>query len=197
MDDIDKVLQTLRTVESNDDYRYQRPVDVGGVPDRKIGAYGILASKWAQLADAAGIRGASWNDRGAQDYIARLKLTQDYQSLGDWNLAAISFRFGAKVAMALRERKLSEPASIEMAGAPEIADYMRRLKESRPSPELPVTGKLTTGKTPQPETANPTKMRADDILRKHLYLMRDSQKKMQESASAIADTPPVESGGPL
>jgi hypothetical protein len=195
MDDIEKVLQSLRTVESNDDYRYQRPVDVDGVPDRKIGAYGILASKWAQLAEASGIRGATWNDRMAQDHIARWKVTQDYQRLGDWNLTAIGFRFGMKAAMGLLERKATEPATIEGLGVPEIAEYMRRFKEARPSPELPVTGRIKTGASPS-EAPDPDSTRADNILRKHLYTMRDSQRKMNESVSATADVLPVDSGGP-
>ena len=92
MEDVNAVAAAIRVVESNDDYRYQAATDISGTRTRKLGAYGIVQDRWEALASAAGIAGATWNDRGAQDYIARQSLQRNYEQLGDWTMAAVANR---------------------------------------------------------------------------------------------------------
>jgi hypothetical protein len=191
MEDVDQIAAAIRKVESADDYRHQVVADIGGKPVRKIGAYGIRQDRWVELTQAAALAGADWNDRAAQDAIARRKLMHDYEQLGDWALVGVAFRFGLNAAVALRDAGYTNPGSIEKAGYPEIATYMRALKDGQPMPDQPVTGKLNT-KTTTADAPNPTATRAQDIVRRQLYALRNRQRKAQPPVdeSAIADTQP-------
>ena len=173
MNNVEETAASVRMVESDDDYRYQQDVSVGGENGQRLGAYGILASRWNELADAAGIGGATWTDRGAQDRIAREKLTRSYEALGDWTMAAVSFRYGLNIAQALTDRGATDPVSVAHAGYEDIANYMRALRDGIPQPESPVTGTLQSTKT---QKTNPKRKRADDIIRKQLVGLRNAQR---------------------
>ena len=173
MNNVEETAASVRMVETDDDYRYQQDVSVGGEAEQRLGAYGILASRWGELADAAGIGGATWNDRGAQDRIAREKLNRSYEVLGDWTMAAVSFRYGLNIAQALTDRGATDPVSVEQAGHKDIANYMRALRDGIPQPESPVTGTLQSTKT---QKTNPKRKRADDIIRKQLVGLRNAQR---------------------
>ncbi len=177
MNTLEEAAQAIRIVESDDDYRYQQAVSIGGTSTRRLGAYGIVSDRWEALAQAAGIPGADWNDRAAQDYIARKKLQNSYERYGDWDVAAISFRFGDKAAAALSERGMTDPASIEAAGYKDIANYLRNIKKSTPMTDQSVSGSIGQPGTTQQKT-NPTRRRADEIVRNQLVAMRNAGRKV-------------------
>ncbi len=69
-----------------------------------IGAYGIPAAQWANWASAAGFPGASWKDPRAQDAVARWAAQNLYNSLGDWGLVSIAWRYGTQEAFRFKNK---------------------------------------------------------------------------------------------
>jgi hypothetical protein len=188
MNTIEEALQALRVVESNGTYTRQQRVRVGGSEDTKLGAYGILKSKWQALAAASGYAGANWRDPQAQDSIARKKLERDYEELGSWDMAALAFRYGTQAARALSNVGYIEPKSVEDAGYPKMGAYMRALREQSPQPNMSVEGQLNSPSGKVTRSASPSDKRSEDIIRQHLRSLLNAQ----QSASAIADTDEVE-----
>ncbi len=179
MRDINETAQAIRMAESEDNYQYQQSVDIAGTPSFRLGAYGIIDSRWEQLAEAAGIKGADWNDRKAQDLVARRKLQDGYNKFGDWSMAAVSFRFGDNAANALTERGMTDPGAIEAAGYKDIANYLRSVRQGQPMPEHPVSGQLRAQGGTQQKTS-PTRRRADEIIRKQLISMSKAERKVTD-----------------
>ena len=166
MADIDVVAQALRVAESDDDYRRQQLVSVGGERYRKVGAYGILDKRWTELAEAAGYAGADWRDPTAQDNIAKQKLRQDYETFGSWEAAVVAFRFGAQAAKAHVE-------SVDHPARAEVDSYLSNVKRRMGNEDRKVIGKVVTS---EPEK-NPNLSRAQKIVRDKLVMMRDMQQR--------------------
>lgn len=188
MQTIEEAMEAVRTVESDRDYTRQQMVSVAGSTDTKLGAYGILKSKWAQLAADSGYAGADWHDPKAQDVIAREKLQRDYEQLGSWEMAALAFRYGTQAARALSKAGYIEPKSIEDAGYKNMGKYVRALRAQQPQTDAPVEGRLVEPVKKSAISASPTNNRAEDIIRQQLRAMHNAQKK--QSTSVITDTNP-------
>jgi len=66
---------------------------VGDVP--LLGPYGIRADEWVGLTEQAGIPGAKWQDRTAQEAVMRYKFTQLYNQYGGkWDGVAVAWKAG-------------------------------------------------------------------------------------------------------
>jgi len=174
MEDLEAVAARIRAIESEDDYRYQQAFTSRDGNDYKVGAYGMRLSAFKQLADAAGIPQARWQDKGAQDYVAKEKLRRDYERLGSWDMAVVAFRFGTRAAEALTQRGYTTPEGIEAAGQKEIAEYLRGAKANEAQKRRKVTGR--TGARTATKT-NPKGTRAQEVVRKQLYGLRNQQRR--------------------
>jgi len=69
-----------------------------------IVAYGVPAAQWGNWASAAGFPGASWKDPRAQDAVARWAAQNLYNSLGDWGLVSIAWRYGTQEAFRFKNK---------------------------------------------------------------------------------------------
>jgi hypothetical protein len=174
MENIDQALSSLRLMESNGNYHKQQSVRVDGVMDRKVGAYGIMESRWSTLTSDLGYTGARWQDRKMQDIVAREKLERDYRTLGSWELAVVSFRYGMPMARGMMDNSLTEPRDIELAGYPKVASYMRDVRRYQKN-EHPVEGKLPQSGIPE-DRPNPTLKRSEDVIRRRLVSMRNAER---------------------
>jgi len=189
MNTVEDALNAIRVVESNSDYQLQQEVKVGETRDRKVGAYGILQSKWGQFASAMGYTGANWRDPAMQDRMARSKLERDYEELGDWNLAVVSFRFGLGAARSMKDANYFRAADVENAGQEQIGQYMRDIQNTVPKTERAV---MAPPPSSQPAAKDPALRRSEDIVRRHLYGLRNQQRMDTEVVEEEEDTPAVE-----
>lgn len=178
MNDIDAAASGIRAVESRGDYRYQQDFTADGARDRKVGAYGIVQSKWPTLTESLGYRGAQWQDPKMQDVIAKEALKRHYEQLGSWELAVVAFRFGSPVAQFLKESGYTEPESMESSGYGNVANYVRSVRRSETRIEQPVEGRL---KPPEQDpTKSPQLDRAQSIIRDRLVGMRNANRNAKE-----------------
>lgn len=194
MNNIDEALLALRTVESDNNYNRQQRVRVGGSEDTKLGAYGILKSKWGRLTEVNGYAGADWRDPRAQESVVRAKLQRDYEELGSWSMAALAFRYGTQAARALSDAGYLEPKAIEEAGQVKMGEYMRSLRDVTPNTEMQVQGQLTQDTSGEAKNASPTNKRAEDIVRQQLRALHNAQKRNPSPIGDTVDEPeaPVE-----
>jgi hypothetical protein len=195
IDNITNAAAAIRSVESSGDYQRQQRVRVNGQVDNKVGAYGLLESRFRTLATDLGYAKASWQDRKMQDMIAKEKLTRDYKALGSWDLAVIAFRYGQPVAQQFKQKGYVKPKDMELAGYPDISNYMRAVESNSSASGMPVSGRLPDGPGPLAKKGpNPTRRRAEDIVRNQLVTQRNADRaraKVQPEAedSAIAENP--------
>ncbi len=75
---------------------YQAVGHMGG--QRSVGAYQILESHWPTLAARAGLAGADWRSKEAQDIVAGTAMAQHYERYGSWDLVASAWIGGARSA---------------------------------------------------------------------------------------------------
>ena len=179
MKDLESAAYAVRRMESAEDYTRQQDIRANGQNDRKVGAYGILESKWDGLAVSLGYTGAKWQDRKAQDVIAKEKLTRDYKALESWDLAVVSFRYGRAVADHFKEQGITEPKDMENAGYKGIGRYLRDTRRGVSDPERSIEGSLPTppnGQKPRTQPA-PQRKKSEDVVRNRILGMRDQQRK--------------------
>ena len=62
--------------------------------DNARGAYQIMSKNWASWSSAAGIPGADWRNRGAQDKVAAHMMNRYYERYRDWDLVAVAWFAG-------------------------------------------------------------------------------------------------------
>lgn len=110
----------------------------GGVP--LLGPYGIRSDEWVVLASEAGIEGARWQDKGAQEAVINHQLTKLYNRYeGKWDGVAVAWQVGEAAA----DRIVSggEPISKVVVGEGAIAlqgwvdDVIKPLESVAPGPE--------------------------------------------------------------
>jgi hypothetical protein len=187
IDNITNAAAAIRSVESSGDYQRQQRVRVNGQVDNKVGAYGLLESRFRTLATDLGYANANWRDRKMQDMIAKEKLTRDYKALGSWDLAVVAFRYGQPVAQQFKQKGYSAPKDVELAGYPEISNYMRTIEANGSARNLPVSGRLPDGPGPLAKKGpNPTRRRSEDIIRNQLVQQRDAD-RARAKTQTVAD----------
>ena len=179
MKDLESAAHAIRRMESAEDYERQQGIRANGQNDNKVGAYGILESKWDGLAVSLGYTGARWQDRKAQDVIAKEKLLRDYKALESWDLAVVSFRYGRAVADHFKEQGITEPKDMENAGYKGVGRYLRDTRRGVQDPERSIEGSLpspTNEPSPRTQPA-PQRKKSEDIVRGRILGMRDQQRK--------------------
>lgn len=70
----------------------------GASSGSRLGAYGISESNWKLWSEQAGLAGADWRSRAAQDAVAKMKMTQLYRRYSDWRLVAVAWSYGTRAA---------------------------------------------------------------------------------------------------
>lgn len=84
-------LTALRSAESGGQY-------ANIAEDGRRGAYGITPDNWQRWTSQLGLTGAPWQDKDAQDMVARKKATELYDRYGDWKLVALAWWGGTEFA---------------------------------------------------------------------------------------------------
>lgn len=110
-DFLSRYIRSLMMASSGGSYENVSRTDQGSF----IGAYGIPAAQWGNWASAAGYPGASWKDPRAQDAVARWAAQNLYNSLGDWGLVTLAWRFGTQEAFRFKN-KHGVPTAKSVAG---------------------------------------------------------------------------------
>lgn len=80
--------------------------------DRARGAYQIMGRNWESWAAAAGLRGANWRDRAAQDRVAAYWMSEYFKRYGNWELVAAAWYGGGGYANRLAARGYRGTADI-------------------------------------------------------------------------------------
>ncbi len=99
-DFLSRYIRSLMMASSGGSYENVSRTDRGTY----IGAYGIPAAQWGNWTAAAGHPGASWKDPRAQDAVARWAAQNLYNSLGDWGLVTIAWRYGTQEAFRFKNK---------------------------------------------------------------------------------------------
>ena len=105
---IDMFLEALKMQESSGDYQVLHTPSViedayTGKPVRVqgLGAYGILDINWKKWAKEAGLEGADWHDKEAQDTVAKFKVQQYFDRFNSWDAVSVAWFAGPNKAKQL------------------------------------------------------------------------------------------------
>lgn len=120
---IDQFLQAIREVESGDNYMFIGPRIEG---HHAVGAYQIREDHWPMWAQAAGIPGAPWRDRRAQDRVAEYRAERYFRMFGSPEVAAIAWIGGTESARRIMQNGYEGPQSVRN---PRIREYLAKFKE--------------------------------------------------------------------
>jgi len=118
-------MAAIRRLESgsyNGNYSALGPVTKTG--NRARGAYQIMEQYWADWAAEAGLAGADWRSREAQDAVARHKFIKYYQEFGDWDLVAIAWFGGRGKALAAQQSGLDSVSGYADITGTSIGKYV-------------------------------------------------------------------------
>lgn len=190
----------IKIAESGNNYQYQQRVQVGDRTAYKVGAYGFMDGRFAQLAEAMGMAGANWRDPTAQDKIAQEALGRSYQELEDWKLSVVAFRFGMPIARSFKERSITSAPEMDAAGYSDIARYLRNVERNVPRTQQPITGSYNVPDAAGPPErttegvdrgVSPHRKRAEEIVRSHLVNLRNQQRRLGQT-NQIEETPTQE-----
>lgn len=199
MDNIKDAAHGIKIAESGGNYHHQQAVRVGGTKQRKVGAYGIIESRMAELTEAMGLDGADWRDRAVQDRIAEEFLSRAYGELEDMNLSVVAFRYGMPLARALKQQGAKKAGDIEAAGYNQAGQYLRNVQRNKPVGDMPVEGSLQPPEIAIPgeqtqdgRSGTPNRRRAENIVRKNLVTMRNAQRRTVRNSNQTEEVPPVE-----
>jgi hypothetical protein len=120
-----------------------------GIP---LGAYQIMSANWASWASQAGLAGADWRSREAQDAVARHKFTEYYNRYQDWGLVAIAWFAGPGRADEARRNGISSVGAIKDSLGTSVSTYVTnvnsymaryREREGLPLPSEDMTARYT------------------------------------------------------
>lgn len=156
LNELELFMAAIRRLESNTyegDYAARGPTVESGMyaGQKALGAYQIMPGNWAAWAAEAGIPGASWQSKAAQDAVARFKFTQYYQRFGDWRLVAIAWFAGPARAERARAEGIDSLSGVrDVIGTSvptyvqKIVDYMHEAQDLGygPSRDPEVVGRL-------------------------------------------------------
>lgn len=118
---------------------------------RARGAYQIMEQYWAGWAAEAGLAGADWRSRKAQDAVARHRMTKLYEEFGSWDLVAIAWFAGPSKARRAAEQGLESVAQLRDVVGTSVGKYVARIgnymreapaeyKDAVSGPQLEVLG---------------------------------------------------------
>ena len=168
IEQLDSFMAGIRLVESGSaagNYSAIGPTTPEG--NRARGAYQIMEQFWDGWAAQAGLPGADWHSRAAQDRVARYKFTQYYNKYRDWALVAIAWFKGPGIAdQAQRDGPLSVFAIQDRTTGTSIKTYVQRVLEHLGEASTPAaTAGQPAPPTPPPGIYNPdlSSLAAGDI----------------------------------
>jgi hypothetical protein len=105
-----------------------------------LGAYGISRGNWSKWTTEAGLPGADWHSRSAQDAVARFKMTQMYNRYGDWRLVQLAWLYGSEAADLAKTNGLPElfgALGVQFDTAPLVADMNEAFRQGYATASVP------------------------------------------------------------
>ena len=127
---IDIYLNALKMKESTNNYLAKHSPSViedfvTGKPIRvqALGAYGILDINWDVWSKQAGLAGADWKDKAAQDAVAKYKVQEYFNKFGSWDLVSVAWFAGPGDARDLKNTGTLDMSQQDSNGT-DIADYV-------------------------------------------------------------------------
>ncbi len=113
--------------KADDTKQYEKVTGkVAGVP--LLGPYQIRSDEWDALAEDAGYKGATWQDRGAQEAVMSFKFTQLYnQYRGKWDGVAVAWKAGTEAARLIVEEGHPINTVITGRGAEVMQTYVNEV----------------------------------------------------------------------
>lgn len=192
---VQAVMEGLKQTESGGDYNKQQRIRTADGVDYKVGAYGILLSKWPAMAAAAGYPDARWQDRTAQDVVVGRRIDYDFQRFGaaypDMQddlpmMASISFKYGAGLVTEMVDNGITTPDQMKgIKGLEPVIEYVGGLSTGDLIQQSP---SLKKQKDEKPKNLT----RAEDRIRQTLVAMRDSDR--ERGVSDGSDEEIIENG---
>ena len=95
---------------------------------RPRGAYGILDRNWDRFAAQAGVPGANWRDKSAQDRVAATMIQSYYERYGSWNAAVAAWVGGPRSADSIMRKGHTTN--------PQIARYVQSVANFQKIPDV-------------------------------------------------------------
>lgn len=130
MSDIDVFMAAIRRLESGS---YAGNYSAVGVMTQKYGrargAYQIMETIWPGWAAEAGIPGASYTSKEAQDHVARFKMNQYYERYGSWDLVAIAWFAGPGAANQAMARGVGSLSNRQDALGTSVPTYVNLIQQ--------------------------------------------------------------------
>ena len=77
------------TPSTIEDFATGKPIRV-----QALGGYGILDINWNKWSKQAGLEGADWKDKAAQDAVAKFKVQEYFNRFGSWDLVSVAWFAG-------------------------------------------------------------------------------------------------------
>lgn len=128
MDQLDVFAAAIRRLESGSyEGNYGAIGRVTSDGSRARGAYQIMDKYWDAWAAQAGIPGADWHSKAAQDAVARYKFTQYYRILGSWDLVAVAWYAGLSVARKAKAEGIDSVGNLRDVVGTSVADYAQKI----------------------------------------------------------------------
>jgi hypothetical protein len=115
-----------------------------------LGAYQISRANWEKWSREAGLRGAVWSAKNAQDAVARYKMAQMFNQFGDWRLVAVAWFYGGEVANRVSIEGLGGSLDREMT---RFEGFMREAQSIGLSPDANLGIGQPLAVTPTSDTA--------------------------------------------
>lgn len=123
-------LDALKMKESSNNYLAQHsPSTIEDLATGKpisvqaLGAYGILDINWSVWSKQAGLEGADWKDKSAQDAVAKYKVQEYFNKYGTWDLVSVAWFAGPGAANELKRTGTLDMEQQDSNGT-DIADYV-------------------------------------------------------------------------
>jgi len=127
---IDIYLQALLMKESSGNYMADHTPSTiedfaTGKPIRvqALGGYGILDINWNKWSKQAGLEGADWKDKAAQDAVAKFKVQEYFNRFGSWDLVSVAWFAGPGDADDLKSTGTLDMTQEDSNGT-DISDYV-------------------------------------------------------------------------
>ena len=123
-------LDALKMKESSNNYLAQHsPSTIEDLATGKpisvqaLGAYGILDINWSVWSKQAGLEGADWKDKSAQDAVAKYKVQEYFNKYGTWDLVSVAWFAGPGAANELKRTGTLDMEQQDSNGT-DISDYV-------------------------------------------------------------------------
>lgn len=123
---MEPLMAAVRAVETNNTDNYSQ-VRASSTGSPAVGAYGFPQDRWPLLAAGAGLGGADWRSREAQDYVAGFWMDRLYQMYGMADLVATAWIGGTRSADTVARRGYQGLASITNGV---IRRYVEKVQEA-------------------------------------------------------------------